>query len=203
VDIRGNSVLLRALFPRYCVKCDREGLLLCTECSENISLDGPPFAYANPVVRQLLCAWKYDGDPAGITALWNLTKPRLAALRSKIVGERIEAVVPVPLSAWKERWRGFHQTRDLAHLLGKEMHLPIVDCVQRRHRFSPQANLTKEIRSSAFVQSPFSIKKNAEIPKSVLLIDDVETTGATMNAVKEVLLAAGVEKVITWSLARG
>ncbi len=201
--MRGSSVVLDALFPRACVLCACEGTLLCAECLAGASLDGPPFAYANPMVRQLICAWKYDGDEEAIRALWQLVPTRLASLRSRVIAEQIDAIVPVPLSAWKERWRGFHQGRNLARMLGAELLLPVTDVLERAHRPSAQANLSKATRADAVDSKIFSLKKGAELPHRVLLIDDVETTGATMNAVEEVLKCAGVEFVMRWSLARG
>ncbi|MEK9155125.1 MAG: phosphoribosyltransferase family protein [Patescibacteria group bacterium] len=183
--------------------CDREGSLLCDDCAADTSLDGPPFAYANPMIRRLLCAWKYDGDEEGIHGLWRMTKMRLAALQATVAAERIEAIVPVPLSTWKERWRGFSQTRDLARTIGNELNLPTVDCVERRHQFTTQANLSEDVRKTSFSKNPFLVKEHAELPRRVLIVDDVETTGATMEAVEKALRDAGVEVVVKWSLAKG
>lgn len=196
-------MIFEALFPRHCFGCEREGSLLCEQCLADLSLDGPPFAYANPIVRQLICAWKYDGDSDAFRVLHRLIGLRLSLLRSIIQEKNITAIVPVPLSAWKERWRGFSQSRDLARMIGAELNLPVVDVLERKHRLRAQANLSHEVRKKALKQNPFSLKKGAELPNRILLIDDVETTGATMNAVEEVLLANGVEIVVKWSLARG
>lgn len=197
-------MIIDAVFPRFCVSCRREGPLLCRPCLDDFSADGPPFAYANPVIRQLICAWKYEGDNDGLRVLWTLMLSRLSALRALVATERLEAIVPVPLSKWKERWRGFHQVRDLAHILGKELSLPTVDCLERRHRFVSQADLSHVDRTKSFQKRTFFVKVSAVVPQRILLIDDVQTTGATMNAVAEVLReTAGVEAVVTWSLARG
>lgn len=196
-------MIVSALLPRHCFGCEREGSLLCDQCLADTSLDGPPFAYANPIVRQLICAWKYDGDANAFQILHRLVAPRLALLRSIIEEKKIVAIVPVPLSTWKERWRGFSQSRDLARLLGAELHLPVVDILDRKHRLRAQANLSHDVRKSALKRNPFSVKEGAELPTRILLIDDVETTGATMNAVEEVLLANGVDVIVKWSLAKG
>ena len=117
--------------------------------------------------------------------------------------KKIVAIVPVPLSNWKERWRGFSQSRDLARLLGAELRLPVIDILERKHRLQAQANLSHDVRKTALKRNPFSVKEGAELPSRILLIDDVETTGATMNAVEQVLLSNGVEVVVRWSLAKG
>lgn len=196
-------MIFNAIFPRYCFGCEREGSLLCDECLAGASLDGPPFAYANPIVRQLICAWKYDGDANAFRLLHRLVKPRLATLRSIVEEKQIIAIVPVPLSKWKERWRGFSQSRDLARMIGTELLLPVIDVLERQHRLRAQANLSHDVRKTALKRNPFSLKEGVELPARILLIDDVETTGATINAVEEVLLSNGVELVVRWSLARG
>ena len=141
-----NMKILDAMFPRYCVHCDREGALLCARCVADLSFDGPPFAYANPVIRQLICAWKYDGDIEGLRTLVTLLRPRLEPLKLHLNSLKVEGIVPVPLSAWKERWRGFHQARDLARVIGEELKIPVVDALEREHRWTAQANLSKEVR---------------------------------------------------------
>ncbi len=192
-----------ALFPRTCFKCGEEGSLFCLSCHTATSFENPPFAYANPIVRQLICAWKYNGDAEAFKIIHRLLLPRLSSLRSIIADRQIEAVVPVPLSSWKERWRGFSQSRDLANFIGAELKLPVIDGLNRKHRWQAQANLSHGVRKLALANSPYFLKIGIVMPSRILLIDDVETTGATMNAVEEVLLKGGVELVVRWSLAEG
>ena len=196
-------MIWNAVFPRYCVNCEREGALLCAQCMSELSFDGPPFAYANPVIRQLICAWKYDGDIEGLRVLAALLRPRLESLKLEVKSLTIEAIVPVPLSAWKERWRGFHQARDLARVLGEALKIPVIDVLEREHRWMAQANLSREVRKNAMRGNLLKKREGSEVPKRILIIDDVVTTGATMNAAEEVLKAAGAEVIVRWSLARG
>ena len=199
-----NMKILDAMFPRYCVHCDREGALLCARCVADLSFDGPPFAYANPVIRQLICAWKYDGDIEGLRTLVTLLRPRLEPLKLHLNSLKVEGIVPVPLSAWKERWRGFHQARDLARVIGEELKIPVVDALEREHRWTAQANLSKEVRSESLKKGKvMKVKTGHVVPGRILIIDDVVTTGATMTAAEEALKEGGAEVVVRWSLARG
>ncbi len=197
-------MILDAVFPRYCVNCDLEGTLLCSRCMTDLSFDGPPFAYANPVIRQLICAWKYDGDTEGLRMLVALLIPRLEPLRLHLKSLKVDGVVPVPLSGWKERWRGFHQARDLARVIAEALSVPVIDVLEREHRWMAQANLSKEVRRESLKKGKvMGVKSGHDVPRHVLLIDDVETTGATMHAAEEALKEGGAEIVVRWSLARG
>lgn len=198
-----RSVIFDALFPRFCVSCEEEGALLCLRCAGEVRIDGTPMAYANPVVRKLMCSWKYSGDSEGLAQLIRLVRPRTDSLEVVVKAHRIEAIVPVPLSSWKERMRGFNQARDGARAMGELLRLPVTEVLLRKQKSGAQANLSHEARKVSFVKSPFSLRKNAEMPRRVLLFDDVETTGATMDAAEMVLRDGGVEDVVRWSFARG
>lgn len=196
-------LFIEVMFPRCCIHCEREGVLLCAVCMVDLPFDGPPFAYANPVIRQLICAWKYDGDGEGLRILAALLRSRLAPLELDVRAQKIDAIVPMPLSSWKERWRGFHQAKDLARVIGEALKLPVVDVLERKHRWTAQANLSHDVRKTALKDNPFTQRVGAEVPKRILLIDDVITTGATMQAAEQALHNAGADHVVHWGLARG
>lgn len=192
-----------AVFPRYCVNCEAEGSLLCDVCTADASLDGPPFAYANPKIRKLICAWKYDGDENGLEKLIQLIRPRIALWRGIVDAKNIEAIVPIPLSSWKERMRGFNQAKDGARAIGEMLRLPTTDLLERKHRWFAQANTSHALRKKSFVKNPFTLRSGIEIPKSIMIFDDVETTGATMSAAEDVLRDAGVEEIVRIRIAKG
>lgn len=192
-----------AVFPRYCVNCGTEGVLLCAVCAADASIDGPPFAYANPTIRKLICAWKYDGDESGLEKLVWLIQWRMALWKGIVEAKKIAAIVPIPLSSWKERMRGFNQARDGARAIGELLYVPSVELLERNHRWFAQANTSHELRKKSFAKNPFTLRQGVEIPKSIMIFDDVETTGATMAAAEEVLRDAGVEEIVRISIARG
>ena len=166
-------------------------------------MDGPPFAYANPRIRKLICAWKYDGDESGLEKLVRLIQPRIALWKGIVDTKKIEAIVPIPLSSWKERMRGFNQAKDGARAIGEILRLPSVDLLERKHRWFAQANTSHELRKKSFAKNPFTLRSGIEIPKSIMIFDDVETTGATMSAAEEILRDAGVEEIVRISIAKG
>ena len=109
-----------------------------------------------------------------------------------------DAVVPVPLHALRERSRGFNQARELARHLG----LPVLDALVRTRRTSAQADLPKAKRD-ANVRGAFAVTRGVDVEGLVLvLIDDVSTTGSTLNACAAPLLDAGAKEVRALTAAR-
>ena len=134
--------------------------------------------------------------------------PRLATLlietqtRSPLDGSTL--IVPVPLHARREKARGFNQAAILAHKLAKTTRLPLdeVSLIRTshsdRHRAGMDAKGRRETVEKAFVvQNPRLISG-----ESVLLVDDVFTTGATVSSCSSALLAAGAKEVFVLTIAR-
>lgn len=107
----------------------------------------------------------------------------------------VEAVVPVPMYSRKKRRRGYNQAEVFAKALGRELHMP-VDCgmVRRIRNTVPQKELTGEERVQN-VKNAFQFAADIVKYKKIVLVDDIYTTGSTIDAVAEVLLAAGVRKI--------
>ena len=116
---------------------------------------------------------------------------------------RAELIVPVPLHARRLRWRGFNQSLLLARQVSRACGVPLDPFVLlRRRETPPQTQFAEEERRKnmrgAFVVNPYiSIKK-----KNILLIDDVYTSGATVNECSRALRRGGAAEVYVLTLAR-
>lgn len=212
---RGSNIWrlgVEALFPRFCVRCEKEGSLLCRSCDEawrpSFSVTNGVWhflTYADPVARQLITAWKYQFD----TSAWEILQRRLQPLLTQVhlhaAVHGAEAITYVPLSRTRRCERGFDQAEAIAAWLSGGVHLPKVRLLNRRHRLGHQAERSTLDRSEAMKVSPFSVAREAEraLPKTLLLVDDVWTTGATAESAIRVLRGRGVEKVIPVVLAKG
>jgi ComF family protein len=109
-----------------------------------------------------------------------------------------DAVVPVPLHSSRERSRGFNQSRELARHLG----LPVLDALARTRNTASQADLPKTKRD-ANVRGAFKMKPGVNVEGLVLvLVDDVSTTGATLNACAAPLLESGATEIRALTAAR-
>lgn len=110
-----------------------------------------------------------------------------------------DAVVPVPLHPRREYERGFNQADDLARQLG----VPVVPMLKRVKHTQSQIELPKHQRRQN-VKNAFSYRPSAisSMPQIVVLVDDVSTTGSTLEACARVLKGAGVKEVRALTAAR-
>ncbi len=115
---------------------------------------------------------------------------------------RADAIVPVPLH-WRRRWRrGYNQSEALAHGLATRLRLPLRPSWLHRIRATPiQPSQTLAGRREN-VRGAFAATKVLVAGKTVLLVDDVMTTGATASEAARALRAAGVGRVVAAVLAR-
>lgn len=109
-------------------------------------------------------------------------------------------VVPIPLHSWRLWLRGYNQTALLAQGLADGFGLHTQQLLVRTRRTRSQVGLGREARHRN-VLGAFAMAKGQALPPSVLLVDDVLTTGATLASAAKVLLAAGVQQVRLLALA--
>ena len=108
-----------------------------------------------------------------------------------------DCIVPVPLHPAKQRKRGFNQAELLAEALGREVKLPVRLLLNKKKKTKEQKSLSKHQRLKN-VADAFAVNEKAMgkcVPETVLLLDDVSTTGSTLTACAGVLKANGVKKV--------
>lgn len=149
----------------------------------------------------LITALKFQGQ-AGLAA--PLADRLLQAVASQRVARPL-ALVPVPSSAARLRQRGIDHTWEIARRIGRSLRVPVqADWVQR-HRDTPQQLGLDRPARLANLKGAFAVRPEA-LPRlrgrSVAIVDDVMTTGATVDALSEVLCAAGASDVQVWVVAR-
>jgi ComF family protein len=145
-------------------------------------------------LRAIIHAFKYGGRRSLARPLAELMRTRGAD-----VLEGAAAVVPVPLHVSRRRERGFNQAADLA----RHLHLPVVAALKRTRATAAQAELPAA-RRHGNVRGAFAATRRAAAlaGEVVLLVDDVSTTGATLDACARALKAAGVREVRALTAAR-
>ena len=152
-------------------------------------------------LRDIIHAFKYDGRTS-------LSRPLAALMQAsgRDILDGAACAIPVPLHPWRRLTRGFNQSAELARHLG----IPVVHALWRVRPTRPQAGLTAAGRRinvrGRFSLSPWLRRPGARArwldDRTVLLVDDVRTTGATLDACALVLRSAGVREVRALTLAR-
>jgi len=168
---------------------------VCGVCLGNPPLyDGvrAPYAYVFPV-DALIHAYKYGGDLS--------LAPVLAAELADTSAPQLDALVPMPLSAARLREGGFNQAHELARIVGLNLGLPVLANACRKVKDTPpQAALEWKARARN-VRGAFVC--DADLAgRRVGVVDDVMTTGATLDELARVLKRAGAVEVQGWVVAR-
>ena len=112
-------------------------------------------------------------------------------------------IVPVPLHIKRLRQRGFNQSLILARAIGKKRQIPINFSLLKRHKFTETQTGMNKTERKQNIKGAFEVRDKKNIAgKNVILIDDVYTTGATINECAKTLTKAGAQKVTVLTLAR-
>lgn len=217
--------MLELVFPPNCAGCDRPGTLLCDSCAQKAHLIDPSDACprCGAPHGRLQCQECGGRD-------YSFTAARCAALLEPPVSRAIvllkdgcerrfahvlagllarstdgwldvaDALVPVPASPAAVRRRGFDHSVDIARALGRAAGLPLARPLVTRAT-ADQRVLGREQRFANRRQA-FGLAPGARLPSRVVLIDDVFTTGATLDAAARVLREAGVPEVRALAVAR-
>ena len=213
-----------SLFPELCPRCrGATGRGFCGGCSSDFALvgdacercglprpvrycprlDAPwhvdsivaPFRYSMPL-HQHVQALKYHRARKLGRALGLLLAERLKALSGGI-----DALVAVPMHPARVRQRGYNQAVEIARSVAAELGLPLLIRGIRRRGSAPSQTALDARRRLINLEGAFSIERPLEGLR-LAIVDDVITTGATINALARSLCAAGAEPPKAWAVAR-
>ncbi len=190
-----------ALAPSHSVYAAGERWI-CQRCRNAPSqLDGVrAYAFHDGPLRKAIHEFKYSGLRSLATILGDLMGQGWDALAPD--GKGVDVIVPVPLHSTRQRERGFNQAALLARELGAVLRHPVAeDVLVRSKPTTPQVGLGAEARR-ANVDGAFQCNSNRLSGMCLLLVDDVYTTGSTLEAACSALLRTGVQSVWAYTLAR-
>ena len=187
-----------------CMKCGkalREETEYCRDCAGKrhwYRQGAAVFEYGS--VAPALYRFKYGGRQEYADFFG---KEMAARLGRQMVSWKPDALIPVPVHTSRKRRRGYNQAELLAAVVSREMGIPLrTDLVKRMRKTLPQKNLNS-IQRQNNLKKAFKIQKNDVKLSTIIIIDDIYTTGSTVDALAAVLLASGVKEVYNAALAIG
>jgi competence protein ComFC len=153
------------------------------------------------IVRDLIHRFKYGGEVWVGSLLSDFLTQGLRDPRLK--GRSFHAVVPVPLHPLRRREREFNQAEVLSRELARKHELAFCGALERVRYTVTQTHFDRRHRMEN-LRDAFGLRQNATVQgKDLLLVDDVLTTGSTLDECARVLLAAGARSVHALTVARG
>lgn len=171
---------------------------VCGRCQKNKPIFAntfAPFSYQYPI-NQIICAAKYHSQPELFIELSRSFVNHLKKTQTELP----QAIIPVPTHYSKQRLRGYNQATYLAQLIAKPLALPVIsDAVIKHCPTTPQNQLKSKQRYKNVLNS-FSLIKAINY-QHISIVDDVMTTGATVNEVAR-LLYPSCPKISIWVIAR-
>jgi competence protein ComFC len=202
----GRSAL-DLLFPPKCAGCGREGAYLCDVCiaespkapdatGQGLEAVISPFQMVG-AAREVVHKLKYSGlrvmaEPMGVAMAQHAERHRIAP----------DIIVPVPLHRKRLRERGYNQATLLAHEVGKWMGVPVdAKGLVRTEYLGPQARAATREERQANVAGAFA-SSNDFTGLNVMVVDDVTTTGSTLEACAAAISGSGASLVWGLTFAR-
>ncbi len=188
-----------------CMKCGKslrdDALEYCGDCknSAHIYTRGRAL-YEYDTVKEAIYRLKYEGRREYADFFG---KDLAGKLGKEMRSWKADAIIPVPLHKDREKQRGYNQAKLLANALGRELGIPVKgNFIIRRRATLAQKQLNGKERQNN-LKNAFKIGQNDVKLKTVIVVDDIYTTGATMDEVARCLKSAGVGEVYCVSLAVG
>lgn len=176
---------------------------VCTNCADRTLHFEAAVApwLSRGVVREFIHRFKYDRER-------HLRLPLGAWLFDALDDERLQRrafdlIVPVPLHSTRLRERGFNQAEELARLLSRHCGVPMADALKRTRYTTTQTRLDRHERMEN-LRGAFCLRQSAAVQnRHLLLVDDVFTTGSTVDECARILREAGAASVRVATVARG
>lgn len=213
---------IKRVSPPFCVSCGKkaEGVIVMPSLCGQCQVRPPCFSSARAIggyegtLREAIHKFKYQGKKRLAVSLGKLMVEHLRKEKEDFPQtpikehqfpsyQEIDYLIPVPLHPSRLRERGFNQSELLAEVIGKNLGTPLLNdtllrikATQSQTKLSPGERIKNVKGAFAIIEvQPFS-------NRTILLIDDMFTTGATINECAKVLSKAKVKKIAVLTLAR-
>lgn len=208
--INTKNFVLNLLFPQFCFNCQKEGSYLCEDCQSILEISSfhqnyPTrnlkdlyfvLSYQNPLIKKLIRRFKYEPFVKELAKPLSLLIINHFQLIEKYPDFSNFVLISVPLTKKRLKWRGFNPAEEIGKELSNFLKISLIsDCLIKIKETLPQVELSDEKRKEN-IKGVFSCQnKNRIQGKKILLVDDIYTTGSTLEECARVLRESGVKEV--------
>ena len=181
----------------FCKRCGKpvdDGKRYCPDCERfsHVYDEGRAALVYDEYMSKSIYRFKYNGKREFASFYARIIKERLA---DTIKGWNVDALIPVPVHKSRLAKRGYNQAALIAKQMSKLFNIPVYDnIVVRAFATGAQKNLSAARRQNN-LKKAFNVTRNSVKLDSALIVDDIYTTGATVDAVARCLKGAGVKRV--------
>jgi len=220
--------IYESLFPRHCLSCNKEGAWLCSDCSKKIVYLKTyfcPFCRRITPQGQLCPSCRRRYSLTGILSACYFQPPvsdlihRLKYQKTKELGRLLakimikgtanrlprgqKLIVPIPLHRRQLRKRGFNQSELLAKELAQELEIEYNSGILKRIKNTKSQTKLNRSERKENVKDAFSLTGKIELEnRTILLVDDVTTTGATLNEAAKILRKTKAREIWGWVVCK-
>jgi len=214
-----KEFILDIFFPIECLGCGLSNVWMCENCFQGLPLNKSFFEttdffpsyldgffiasdWESKLLQKAIHSYKYNFIKELANFLARLMIIKFNYLLTIYPELKQAIILPVPLHKKRKSWRGFNQAELLAKVLANNFAMQMeTDVLKRIKNIKPQVNL-KSFEREKNISGAFGVTGIVK-SKMFLLIDDVMTTGSTMNECARVLKSVGAEKIYGLAVARG
>ncbi|MDD2494532.1 MAG: ComF family protein [Tissierellia bacterium] len=199
---------IKKIIPPYCIKCCKpinysSSTNLCPDCisfEKFFEESRSPFLYEG-IIKKGIYNLKYYNKPYYLRYFGNA----LLQYMNDNDYNNFDYIIPVPLHPLKLKSRGYNQSELIAKYIAKKLNITFIDGISRIKQTGKQSTKSKEDRRRS-LENAFKIKKSKKYHilknSTILLVDDIYTTGSTANECSKALLDYGISKVYVITIAR-
>ncbi|MFH1671242.1 MAG: ComF family protein [Candidatus Portnoybacteria bacterium] len=206
-----KKFLLDLIFPITCLDCQKPGEFICPSCLDRISLNQElpkerliiTTDYKNPLVKEAVHQFKYNFVQDLSYPFGKLMSRKLSSYFSN----NSTSLIPVPLHQKRLKWRGFNQSELLAQQVSQNLNIPVINNILLRSKHAPpQVKIENAKERERNIKNAFELNPNFNQNlenKTIILVDDISTTGATLKECAETLEPLKPKHIWKLVLAKG
>lgn len=208
--------IMEVIYPSHCLNCGKKEEIFCQDCVSKTPRNKKMiennicalFNYQNPLVKKLIWSLKYYhhqklGQRLG-EILYEEFIEEMADIKSYLIGQPV-IIIPTPLSKRRTNFRGYNQAEEIALGFCKNKSTDLIlinNVVFKKTETLPQAKINNRKKRLKNISGAFDLKNEYLIKgKTIIIIDDVTTTGGTILEIMKILKRSGAQRVFGFAIA--